>query len=74
VQLVDHLGHRHQLRHRAERLAAEVGVRAREDDAPPALGERRRELALRLYAPVLDYLYWCGVREAERDGTAPGAA
>ncbi|HKH91738.1 MAG TPA: glycosyltransferase family 2 protein, partial [Gemmatimonadaceae bacterium] len=29
-----------------------------------ALGERRRELALRLYAPVLDYLYWCGVREA----------
>ena len=31
------------------------------------LGEHRRALALRLYPPVLDYLYWCGVREAERD-------
>jgi hypothetical protein len=31
------------------------------------LGVRRRALALRLYPPVLDYLYWCGVREAERD-------
>ena len=37
------------------------------------LGERRRGLALRLYAPVLDYLYWCGVREAERDVTPDGA-
>jgi GT2 family glycosyltransferase len=36
------------------------------------LGEHRRALALRLYPPVLDYLYWCGVREAERD-TAAGA-
>jgi glycosyltransferase involved in cell wall biosynthesis len=36
------------------------------------LGDRRRGLALRLYPPVLDYLYWCGVREAER-GTATGA-
>jgi GT2 family glycosyltransferase len=35
-----------------------------------ALGQRRRDLALRLYPPVLDYLYWCGVREAERDVTA----
>ncbi|HKH90599.1 MAG TPA: galactosyltransferase-related protein, partial [Gemmatimonadaceae bacterium] len=39
-----------------------------------ALGERRRGLALRLYAPVLDYLYWCGVREAERDITPDGSA
>ena len=31
------------------------------------LGEHRRSLALRLYPPVLDYFYWCGVREAERD-------
>jgi GT2 family glycosyltransferase len=31
------------------------------------LGKRRRALALRLYPPVLDYLSWCGVREAERD-------
>jgi len=31
------------------------------------LGERRRALALRLYPPVLDYFYWCGVRDAERD-------
>jgi glycosyltransferase involved in cell wall biosynthesis len=31
------------------------------------LGNRRRALALRLYPPVLDYFYWCGVREAERD-------
>jgi GT2 family glycosyltransferase len=30
------------------------------------LGERRRALALRLYPPVLDYFYWCGVRDAER--------
>jgi len=36
------------------------------------LGDRRRALALRMYPPVLDYLYWCGVREAER-GTASGA-
>jgi len=28
--------------------------------------------ALRLYPPVLDYLYWCGVREAER--TTPADA
>jgi GT2 family glycosyltransferase len=33
-----------------------------------ALGERWRTLALRLYPPVLDYLYWVGVREAERHG------
>jgi GT2 family glycosyltransferase len=31
------------------------------------LGRRRRALALRLYPPVLDYFYWCGVREAERE-------
>jgi hypothetical protein len=36
------------------------------------LGKRRRALALRLYPPVLDYLYWCGVRAAERD-TGTGA-
>ncbi|MFL5617307.1 MAG: glycosyltransferase family 2 protein [Gemmatimonadaceae bacterium] len=37
------------------------------------LGEHRRALALRLYPPVLDYFYWCGVREAQRDieGGAP---
>ena len=31
------------------------------------LGDRRRALALRLYPPVLDYLYWRGVREADRN-------
>jgi len=36
------------------------------------LGDHSRSLALRLYSPVLDYLYWCGVRDAERD-TASGA-
>ena len=39
-----------------------------------ALGQRHRALALRLYAPVLDYLYWCGVREAERGTTSKRAA
>ena len=38
-----------------------------------ALGDTHRALALRLYAPVLDYLYWCGVREAE-DDTEHGSA
>ena len=38
-----------------------------------ALGDRRRALALRLYPPVLDYLYWCGVREAERAAPPSGA-
>ena len=42
-------------------------VRERVVRAMAALGEQHRALALRLYAPVLDYLYWCGVREAERD-------
>ena len=34
------------------------------------LGDHGRSLALRLYSPVLDYLYWCGVRDAERDTTS----
>ena len=38
-----------------------------------ALGDSHRALALRLYAPVLDYLYWCGVREAERGSDDEGA-
>ena len=42
------------------------------DTSISLLGQHRRALALRLYPPVLDYLYWCGVREAERD-TAAGA-
>jgi hypothetical protein len=37
-----------------------------------ALGDRRRALALRLYPPVLDYLYWCGVRQAERAARRSG--
>ena len=39
--------------------------------AMTVLGEHRRRLALRLYPPVLDYFYWCGVREAER-ASGPG--
>ena len=27
----------------------------------------------RLYDPVLDYLYWCGVRQAERAANGSGA-
>lgn len=42
--------------------------------AVSALEVRHRALALRLYAPVLDYLYWCGVREAERDAGAERGA
>jgi hypothetical protein len=49
-------------------------VRERVVRAMAALGQRNRALALRLYAPVLDYLYWCGVREAERDVSAERAA
>jgi hypothetical protein len=49
-------------------------VRARVIRAMTALGQRNRALALRLYAPVLDYLYWCGVREAERGAGAERAA
>jgi len=37
------------------------------------LGARRWPGVQRLYPTVLDYLYWCGVREAERD-TAPAPA
>ena len=37
-----------------------------------AVGRSRRGLALRLYPPVLDYLYWCGVRDAEQDPAAEG--
>ena len=48
-------------------------VRARVVGIMTTLGHRNRALALRLYAPVLDYLYWCGVREAER-GTGDGRA
>jgi GT2 family glycosyltransferase len=40
------------------------------EKAMTLLGLRRRALALRLYSPVLDYFYWCGVREAERDAGA----
>lgn len=49
-------------------------MRARVVQTITALGERHRALALRLYAPVLDYLYWCGVREAEHDVGAERAA
>src|SRR5205085_1651446 len=42
VELVHDLRRRHQLRHRAEAFAAEVAVRAREDDAHAAPGERVR--------------------------------
>ena len=38
-----------------------------------SIGDRRRTLALRLYPPVLDYFYWCGVREAERNAGAETA-
>jgi GT2 family glycosyltransferase len=41
-------------------------TRARVVGAMTSLGHRNRVLALRLYAPVLDYLYWCGVREEQR--------
>src|SRR5690348_15856590 len=44
VQLVDHFGHRHELRHSAEWLAAKVGGGVRDDDADAARGERRREI------------------------------
>ena len=37
------------------------------------LGDRRVPGVQRLYPVMLDYLYWCGVREAERDGSPPVA-
>src|SRR5215211_4524773 len=40
VELVHQFGHGEKLRHAAERLAAEVGVGAGEDDAPAASRER----------------------------------
>ena len=42
LQLVHHLGHRHQLAHRAERLAPEVGVGAGQDHAHAAAREQGR--------------------------------
>jgi len=46
-------------------------VRERVVRTMTTLGHRDRAIALRLYAPVLDYLYWYGVREATR-GAAGG--
>lgn len=49
-------------------------LRERVVGAMTTLGHRHRALALRLYAPVLDYLYWCGVREAEHGAGAERTA
>src|SRR6267143_2609390 len=48
VQLVDHLGDRHQVRHRAKRLPAKICVRSRDDDAPASArqGSHQRDDAL----------------------------
>jgi len=39
VEFVDHLGYRHEVGHRPERFAAEIGVRPRHDHPPAAGGE-----------------------------------
>ena len=39
VKLVDHLGYGHQVRHRPERFATEIGIRARNDHPPASGGE-----------------------------------
>ena len=44
MELVHHLGDRHEVRHRAERLAAKVGVGAGENHPTTARGERRRDV------------------------------
>jgi hypothetical protein len=43
VELVDDLGYRHELGHRAEGLAAKIGVGPCQDDPPPAARERGHE-------------------------------